>query len=278
VSQQQQRPILVVPILNSWQLVCKIESTNKKMSMKLLPFLSRRLSLPTVRRVVGRSFSSAAAKSASMEQAAGGHYLKTLVADNPYTDVVQYEHQNRTFTVNDIEKNAEALAIGIAENGLQTGDVVLSYLPERFNEQVRVWSFDPLCFNSFFSDTLNKPEFSPSLSLPDDYPICLLQGGFPLVHSGSGVGGDGSRKSQARLAGSLDLVPSQRAHFPRSRQRRELRAPGREDCPGTALIRFRHRHALCDAPVSPFALLYSYRHGSRPEVGLVAAPPYGRAQ
>jgi non-ribosomal peptide synthetase component E (peptide arylation enzyme) len=104
--------------------------------MKLLPLLTRRLSTA---RVV-RSMSSAAAavpNMASIREAAGGHYLKTLVADNPYTDVVQYEHQNRTFTVNDIEKNADALAIGIAENGLQSGDVVLSYLPEHFNEQVR---------------------------------------------------------------------------------------------------------------------------------------------
>lgn len=189
--------------------------------MKLLPFLSRRLSMstPTARRVVVRSFSSAMPSVASMEQAAGGHYLKTLVADNPYTDVVQYEHQNRTFTVNDIEKNADALAIGIAENGLQTGDVVLSYLPEHFNEQVRFekqfYSCYQLFDNFFRSDPF--PIHCNTLFVADDYPIRLLQGRFHLVHTGSRLGRDRSRKGQACLERSLDHLTSQRAHFPRSR-------------------------------------------------------------
>ena len=73
----------------------------------------------------------------NLSKVAGGTFLKSLVNDNPYTDVVQYQHQNRVFTVKDVDYNAEALAIGIAENGLIPGDVVLSYLPQHFNEQVR---------------------------------------------------------------------------------------------------------------------------------------------
>jgi hypothetical protein len=82
--------------------------------------------------------SGSTASAEELASLAGGIYLKTLVHENPYTDVVQYEHKNRVFTVKDVDYNSEALAIGIAENGLIPGDVVLSYLPQHFNEQVRV--------------------------------------------------------------------------------------------------------------------------------------------
>lgn len=107
--------------------------------MKLLPSLTRRLlRTPTARAAFSSFIPPSPLNRLDLEHSlAGGSFLKALVAENPYTDVVQYHHQNRTFTIQDVERNAEALAIGIAENGLIAGDVLLSYLPEHFNEQVR---------------------------------------------------------------------------------------------------------------------------------------------
>jgi len=58
-----------------------------------------------------------------------------MTAENPHIDVVKYAHKNRTWTLNHVEYYSTALAIGLAENGLQPGDAVLSWLPLHFSEQ-----------------------------------------------------------------------------------------------------------------------------------------------
>lgn len=68
----------------------------------------------------------------------GGQQLTTMVAANPHIDVVRYEHKNRVWTLNHVDYYATALAIGLTEQGLQPGDVVLSWLPSHFSEQVRL--------------------------------------------------------------------------------------------------------------------------------------------
>jgi hypothetical protein len=92
------------------------------------------------RRFMSSSSSTETDDNLSVEQLktsiAGGDYIKLLVADNPYLDVVQYTHRNRFFSVRTIDYNAEALAIGIVENGFIPGDIILSYLPEHLNETV----------------------------------------------------------------------------------------------------------------------------------------------
>jgi hypothetical protein len=77
--------------------------------------------------------SAAAAAAAS----SGGSMLAALRAENPHTDVVQYHHKNRTWSIHHVDYYSEALAIGLAENGLIAGDVVLSWLPQHFADQVR---------------------------------------------------------------------------------------------------------------------------------------------
>ena len=67
---------------------------------------------------------------------AGGAHLKELAEANPYKDVVRYEHKNRKWNLNHVDFYSEALAIGLLENGLQPGDVVLSWLPEHLSESV----------------------------------------------------------------------------------------------------------------------------------------------
>jgi hypothetical protein len=63
--------------------------------------------------------------------------LSALCEDLPHMDVVKYAHKNRTWTVQHVHYYSEALAVGLLENGFQTGDVVLSYLPSHLSEQVR---------------------------------------------------------------------------------------------------------------------------------------------
>ena len=97
---------------------------------------------------------------------AGGDYVRLLVKDNPYVDVVQYTHKNVIYNVNHVSYYSEALAIGITENGLIPGDVVLTFLPPHLCETVRSiainWIFASCCRNYFillskiiFLDTRN---------------------------------------------------------------------------------------------------------------------------
>ena len=68
----------------------------------------------------------------------GGKLIAELKEANPYVDVVQYEHKNRTWTTHHVDYYSEALAIGIVEQGLISGDVVLSWLPAHFQESVSI--------------------------------------------------------------------------------------------------------------------------------------------
>ena len=68
---------------------------------------------------------------------AGGDYVRSLVKDNPYIDVVQYTHKNVIYSISHVDYHSEALAIGITENGLEPGDVVLTFLPAHLCETVR---------------------------------------------------------------------------------------------------------------------------------------------
>jgi hypothetical protein len=95
-----------------------------------------------------RHLSTATAKKASSKSKSsvatpppGGQKLATMTAENPHIDVVKYEHKNRTWTLNHVDYFSKALAIGFTENGLQPGDVVLSWLPEHFSEQASTVQF-----------------------------------------------------------------------------------------------------------------------------------------
>jgi len=62
--------------------------------------------------------------------------LTELATENPYKDVVRYEFKNRKWNLHHVDYYSEALAIGLLENGLQPGDVVLSWLPKHFSESM----------------------------------------------------------------------------------------------------------------------------------------------
>lgn len=77
-----------------------------------------------------------AARTFAAASASGGTQIAALSEENPNIDVVRYTHKNRTWTTNHVQYYSEALAIGFLELGLAPGDVVLSWLPEHFSEQV----------------------------------------------------------------------------------------------------------------------------------------------
>ena len=84
------------------------------------------------------STAAAAAKKSTIPVSVGGQLLSSLTKENPHVNVVRYQHKNRVWTLQHVEYYSEAMAIGFAETGLKTGDVVLSWLPQHFSEQVRV--------------------------------------------------------------------------------------------------------------------------------------------
>lgn len=75
-------------------------------------------------------------RKASLSTLSGGALLTQMAKDNPYKDVVRYEHKNRKWNLHHVDFYSEGLAIGLLENGLQPGDVVLSWLPPHFSESV----------------------------------------------------------------------------------------------------------------------------------------------
>ena len=77
-----------------------------------------------------------------MSTLSGGSALTEMAKENPYKDVVRYEHKNRKWNLQHVDFYSEALAIGLLENGLQPGDVVLSWLPAHFSESVGTQNAD----------------------------------------------------------------------------------------------------------------------------------------
>uniref|UniRef100_A0A7S3L418 AMP-dependent synthetase/ligase domain-containing protein n=1 Tax=Amphora coffeiformis TaxID=265554 RepID=A0A7S3L418_9STRA len=68
--------------------------------------------------------------------ATGGAALADLKAASPHVDVVRYEHKNRTWSLNHVDYYSTAMAIGFIDGGLRPSDVILSWLPEHFSEQM----------------------------------------------------------------------------------------------------------------------------------------------
>lgn len=84
------------------------------------------------------SSSTAAIRRLASSSSSAGSTLKALAAENPYKDVVRYEFKNRKWTLQHVDFYSESLACGLLENGLQPGDVILSWLPAHFSESVRL--------------------------------------------------------------------------------------------------------------------------------------------
>jgi acyl-CoA synthetase (AMP-forming)/AMP-acid ligase II len=71
-----------------------------------------------------------------MATISAGDALARLATDHPHMEIVRYEHKNVKWTLKHVNYYSDALACGFLDAGLQPGDVVLSWLPEHFAEQV----------------------------------------------------------------------------------------------------------------------------------------------
>lgn len=97
--------------------------------MRAASVLVRQLNRPAVRAVLTNG-------ARGMASLSGGQTIAQLAKEFPHMDAVRYEHKNQKFALKDVNHFAESLACGFIEQGFQPGDVVLSWLPEHFSEQV----------------------------------------------------------------------------------------------------------------------------------------------
>jgi hypothetical protein len=91
---------------------------------------------PSSNNVIGRSPAANAHQSRGMATISAGDALARLATDHPHMEIVRYEHKNVKWTLKHVNYYSDALACGFLDYGLQPGDVVLSWLPEHFAEQV----------------------------------------------------------------------------------------------------------------------------------------------
>lgn len=106
--------------------------------MRVASLASRRLtrmSIPTASRA-GELFSSSETAFRGMATMAAGDALNVLAMEHPTMDAIRYDWKNLKWTFEHVDYFADALATGIIETGIAPGDVVLSWLPEHFSEQV----------------------------------------------------------------------------------------------------------------------------------------------
>lgn len=125
---------------SSWRIVSELASLSRSSTLLISKKdgASCQSVVRTASSMTSRSISSTTIPSKSSKMSiAGGMELASLRNVNPHIDVVKYTHKNRIWTLNHVDYYSEALAIGLMENGLRSGDVILSWLPDHFSEQVR---------------------------------------------------------------------------------------------------------------------------------------------
>mmetsp|Transcript_23490 Transcript_23490/g.32943 ORF Transcript_23490/g.32943 Transcript_23490/m.32943 type:complete len:290 (+) Transcript_23490:29-898(+) len=69
-----------------------------------------------------------------MASVSAGNALSALAQENPHKDILRYQHKNMKWSFSHVDKHSDDLAVGFLEQGLQPGDVVLSWLPAHFAE------------------------------------------------------------------------------------------------------------------------------------------------
>lgn len=78
--------------------------------------------------------------SRGMATMSAGDALAQLASAHPHQEIIRYEHKNVKWTLKHVNYYSDALACGLVDAGLQPGDVMLSWLPMHFAEQVSVFN------------------------------------------------------------------------------------------------------------------------------------------
>lgn len=105
-------------------------------SVSSLGIRSAIASTPLSNNVVNRSPAVNPHQNRGMATISAGDALARLATDHPHMEIIRYEHKNVKWTLKHVNYYSDALACGFLDAGLQPGDVVLSWLPEHFAEQV----------------------------------------------------------------------------------------------------------------------------------------------
>ena len=74
-----------------------------------------------------------------MATMSAGDALAQLASAHPHQEIIRYEHKNVKWTLKHVNYYSDALACGLVDAGLQPGDVMLSWLPMHFAEQVSLY-------------------------------------------------------------------------------------------------------------------------------------------
>ena len=71
-----------------------------------------------------------------MASLSGGQLLSKHAEETPFKNAIRFDHKNHKFDFREMEKWSTYLACGLTEQRFQVGDVILSWLPQHFSEQV----------------------------------------------------------------------------------------------------------------------------------------------
>jgi hypothetical protein len=189
-------------------------------SFRRIDYVSSLFSLNMLRSIAANALRARRSVAIRTFAAAGGSQVDALASANPNLDVVRYEHKNITWTTRHVQYYSESLAIGFLEMGFTAGDVVLSWMPQHFSEQVE---FELSCNNSYREISSHTLNFFLST---DGSSIRVLQIGLGIVHARSFGRQKGPFQSSTSLEGRFGIDQSQHFDYARSHQRRQLRQFG----------------------------------------------------
>ena len=79
--------------------------------------------------------------SRGMATISAGDALARLASNHPHQEIIRYEHKNVKWTLKHVNYYSDALACGLLDAGLKSGDVMLSWLPLHVAEQVSLLTF-----------------------------------------------------------------------------------------------------------------------------------------
>lgn len=199
--------------------------------------LSRSVASSRTRTTTSRWNVSSSVAVRPMASLSGGQAIAQLAEELPFVDVVRYEHKNLKWTLHHVNQYAEALATGFLEQGLQPGDVVLSWLPLHFAEQVHTHTIPIVlldCHIALPNFLTNSCFFVPFGGLAAHSSICLFQGRSSSLSFGSRSGNDGSGGSQGRFGQGFGVDRGQHFGHAGGRKRCQLRKAVRTSHSGAA--------------------------------------------
>ena len=127
------------------KLALRSPPTHIQTQLRSASTLGLRAATSLINNGMNQRSSTKAHQNREMATISAGEALVRLATDHPHMEIVRYEHKNVKWTLKHVNYYSDALACGFLDAGLQPGDVVLSWLPEHFAEQVSFAFLGPDC-------------------------------------------------------------------------------------------------------------------------------------